>query len=128
MACFCAALKPAVMTTAARVPFLPRESMIDGTVAGGVAITASSGTFGSASTESKHGWAPIALWCGLTSATVPSNAPERIFLVSVCPTVPGVSLAPMTATERGRKQYSRLRTVIQRVRTSQLRLTPEAGP
>ncbi len=51
MACFTAGSKPAVSTTAARVPRAPRAAISAGTVAGGVQITASSGVSGSAATS-----------------------------------------------------------------------------
>ena len=47
-ACLSSGDRPAVMTTTARVPFAPSAPITPGTVAGGVAITASSGASGSA--------------------------------------------------------------------------------
>ena len=46
IACFCAALSPAVMTIAARVPRRPSASISPGTVCGGVHSTARSGASG----------------------------------------------------------------------------------
>ena len=48
IACFCAGLRPAVITTAARVPSRPSSAISSGTLAGGVQITARSGGCGRA--------------------------------------------------------------------------------
>ena len=50
MACFCAALMPAVNTTAARVPAAPSSAINAGTVSAGVQMTASSGAAGRSAT------------------------------------------------------------------------------
>ena len=51
MDCWSAALTPAVITTAVRVPLAASSPMSPGTVAGGVAMTARSGAAGSEATE-----------------------------------------------------------------------------
>ncbi len=43
---------------------------------------------------------------GLTGSTVPPKGLLMRFQSTVRPTLPGVSVAPMTATERGRKMAS----------------------
>ncbi len=54
------------MTTAARVPLAPSAPISLGTVAGGVAITASSGVSGKAATSAKHRLPAISGRRGLT--------------------------------------------------------------
>lgn len=66
MACRSSGPRPAVMTSAARVPFAPNAPTSAGMVLGGVTITASSGTSGRSSMLAKHFRPPITLCFGLT--------------------------------------------------------------
>ena len=67
IACLRSLRTPAVMTTAARVPFAPSSPISCGTVCGGVTITARSGAAGRASTEAWQSWPSMLLCFGLTS-------------------------------------------------------------
>ncbi len=108
MCCFCAWSRPAVTTTAARVPRRPSSSMRPGTVAAGVQITARSGTWGSSATLAYTGTPPISRCLGLTPSTWPWK-PARRLRQTVAPTLPGRSDAPSTATVAGANMASRLR-------------------
>ena len=104
---------PAVMTTAARVPFLPSAAIRPGTVSGGVAMTREVRRLGQL----------VDVWIGVVSVDPPvlgideidrscESRPPAYSPVSFPPTEPPSALAPIIAIERGRKAYSRLRMVI----------------
>jgi len=99
--------KPALITTAAAMPFAPQRSMMPGTVAAGVAITARSTGCGRRSTEATHGTPLTWAYLGFTANKGPANpAPSR--LRSTRPaTLSSRSVAPTSATERGAKSGSR---------------------
>jgi hypothetical protein len=114
MACFCAASKPAVSTTAALVPPSPRALISPGTLAGGVQIRASSGACGSAATSAKQGASSIMLCLGFTGQIGPVKPPLRRLRQTVPPTLLARGEAPITATEAGSKRKSRWRMLMQR--------------
>src|SRR4051812_4040209 len=87
--------------------------MMPGTAAGGVQMIARSGADGSAAAEG-YTLSPASTECfGLTGKIAPLNPAASRLPSTVLPTLPCRSEAPITATERGLKRYSRLRTVIQ---------------
>ena len=104
--------KPAPMTTAARVPRVPSSAISPGTVSGGVAITARSGTSGRLAMSRWTGTPPIDRWSGLTSISGPPKAPRRRLRESTAPSEPWRGVAPIRATAPGLKSLSRLRTDI----------------
>ena len=97
-----ASRKPAEMTIAAPTPDLPHWRSTLGTVRAGVAMTASSTGWGRASTlgNASH---PSMEWCReLTGKTQPWAV--RRFCQSACPTLPGLSEAPITTILFGAKR------------------------
>ena len=114
MACFCAGLSPALITIAARVPSRPSSAISAANVAGGVQITARSGTVGSLPGRAKHS-TPSSLPClGLTGWIAPANPPARRLRQTVAPTLPARSEAPTTQIEVGSSRQSRWRTLMGR--------------
>jgi hypothetical protein len=106
--CSPASLPPAEMTTAPPTPAAAHSRTISGTVSIGVAMTARS-TGIAASEIDAHAASPCTSECrGLTGRMLPWNPPWIRFLISALPMLSGCSLAPITATERGRKILSRL--------------------
>ncbi len=112
MARFRSSRIPAVMTTAARVPLAPSSAISAGMVAGGVTSTARSGAAGSDATEGWQACPSMAPYFGLTSQTGPANPPPSRFRAVMSPTLPGLVLAPISATDRGRSRKSKLRMVM----------------
>jgi NAD(P)-dependent dehydrogenase (short-subunit alcohol dehydrogenase family) len=112
IACLISGVSPAVMTTAARVPLRPSSPIMPGNVSGGVAITARSGMCGSSSILAKHARSRTVFLLALTREISPEKPPLKIFSVTLQPTEPALSLAPIMASERGRNAYSRFLTVI----------------
>ena len=99
-------LNPAEMTIAPRTPFSPHSLIIPGIEGGGVMITARSTSSGIAETEG-YAFTPRTLGrFGFTGYTVPPNGLVTRFHSRVRPTVPGFSVAPMTATVFGEKKTS----------------------
>jgi hypothetical protein len=125
--CFCAAVRPAVITIAARVPSAPSAATRPGIVAGGVHSTAMSGGAGRASTVAWQGWPSSSLRDGLTACTGPLKAPARRLRHTVAPTLPGRSDAPTTATEAGSSRRSRWRIVIARAARRRRAVQREVG-
>ena len=102
------------MTSAARVPFVPSAPMSAGMVLGGVTITASSGASGRSSMLAKHVPAADHLVLRIDEIDRSGEAARRgAFSVSLWPTEPTSSLAPITAIERGLSACSRFRMVMQ---------------
>ena len=104
MACFCLGVKPAVSTTAAcvcRGAPVPRSG--PPRCRGGVQMTARSGACGQAGHVGlKAGTPPT--WAALVGSPARKARPARrprTLRQTVAPTLDGLSLAPMTATERG---------------------------
>lgn len=112
IACLCVASRPAVMTIAARVPCSPSSVIRPGTVAGGVQITARSGTVGRSATRACTRSPSSSRWRGLTACTGPAKAPARRLRHTVAPTLAGRSDAPTTATDAGSSRRSRWRIVM----------------
>ena len=67
IACFCAVLRPAVITMAPRVPISPKASIKPGTVAGGVHNTARSGACGKSLTRACTAWPSSVACFGFTA-------------------------------------------------------------
>ena len=109
---FCAAVSPAVMTMAARVPRAPSWRISAATPAGGVQISASSGACGSAATLGQAFTSSTVACLRLTAYSAPSKPPWRRLRHTVAPTLPGRSEAPMTATDRGCSRLSRWRMLM----------------
>ena len=109
---FVAASKPALSTTAARVPRAPSSATRAGTVAGGVQITASSGATGRLRTSGWQGSPSSVAWRGFTAQRGPRKRPSRTLRQTVAPTLPGRAEAPMTAIEAGSKKWSRWRMLM----------------
>src|SRR6185312_14707560 len=100
---------PELITIAAREPRDPRAATTPGMVAAGVQITARSGACGRSSTL-RYALNPATLSCRrFTGQTGPWNPPCKRLLITVAPTLCGLSEAPIRATERGLKRYSRFR-------------------
>ena len=95
------ASRPAEITIAALVPRAPRSSISFGTVGAGVQITARSGTPGRSSTDAKAVRPAMRAWRRLTGQIGPSKPPASRLLMTVAPTLPGRSEAPITATASG---------------------------
>ena len=96
-------LKPAEMTTAPRTPASTHSATMSGTAGAGATITAKSTCSG---TSEIVGYAFIPSTLGrleLTGKTVPPNGLLTRFHMIVRPTLPGRSVAPITATVSGRK-------------------------
>ncbi|GAB1390964.1 hypothetical protein MASR1M6_31460 [Rubrivivax sp.] len=72
IACFCAGVRPAVITTAARVPSAPRSAISPGSVAGGVQMTASSGACGRSCTRATTGMPSSSVAFGFTAISRPA--------------------------------------------------------
>ena len=100
-------LNPAEITIAPRTPLSPHSWMMPGIDGGGVTTTARSTSSGIADTEG-YAFTPRTLGrFGFTGYTVPPNGLVTRFQSTVRPTVPGFSVAPMTATVLGEKKTSR---------------------
>lgn len=100
-------VSPAVMTTAARVPFSPSSLISPGTVTAGVMMTARSGTPGMSPTDA---WQrrPASVWYfGLTGQISPSKPPATIFSSTMEPSDRGLFEAPTTATDFGSNAWFR---------------------
>ena len=105
-------VRPAVSTMAARVPRSPSSAMTAGTVWAGVATIARSGAAGREAMSLKQA-RPLMVSCfGFTGQIGPLKPASHTFLVTNKPTEPSRGDAPMMATERARKAYSRLRMVM----------------
>src|SRR5215203_2488793 len=94
------------MITAPSTPASAHSRMIPGTDGAGETITASSTREG---TSEMEGYALMPSTLGLrefTGKTVPPNGLLTRFHMIVRPTLPGRSVAPMTATVSGRKMVS----------------------
>ena len=96
-------LKPAEMTIAPRTPASTHSPIRSGTVGARVAMTARSTGSG---TADSFGYALIPSTLGrfrLIGKTVPPNGLLIRFQRTMRPTLPGLSVAPITATVRGAK-------------------------
>ena len=98
--------KPAEMISAAGTPASTHCRMISGTVAAGVTTTARSTGPGTSPTAGYDLRPSTVSRRGLTGWTAPPNEVATRFARTVRPTLPGVSVAPMTATDRGLKNGS----------------------
>ena len=99
-------LKPAEMMMAPRMPAAAHSRITPGTTFAGVMTTARSIRSGTAATLG-YALTPRTLArFALTGKTVPPKGFVNRFQSTVRPTLPGVSLAPMTATLRGAKNTS----------------------
>ena len=100
---------PADSTTMALVPLAPSCAIRSGTLAAGVATTASSGAEGRASTLANTGLPARSCAFGLTSQTGPANLPASRFRATTPPTECSSRLAPIKAMLLGVKKLCRLR-------------------
>ena len=100
-------MKPAEMTMTPPTPASAHSAIMPGTVCAGATITARST---SAGTSEMLGYALTPSTFGrlaLTGKTVPPNGLLTRFHMMVRPTLPGRSVAPITATVSGLKIESR---------------------
>ena len=98
---------PALMMMTPRMPRAAHSSMSAGTDGGGVTMTARSTGSPMAVSEGDALMPRMALRVGLTGKTVPPKGLLMRFHRMVRPTLPSRSVAPTTATPRGRKMASR---------------------
>src|SRR5215210_7377302 len=102
-----ASLKPAEMTMAPSTPASAHSRMIPGTVGAGETMTARSTCSGTSRTLG-YAFIPRTLdRFGLTGKTVPPNGLPIRLRITVRPTLPALSVAPITASVSGRKITSR---------------------
>ncbi len=99
-------LKPAEMMTAPPTPASPHSRMTPGTVAAGVTTTARSSLPGASVSEGYVGTPNTSRRCGFTPQSAPGKPPLTRFSTTVRPTLPSRSVAPITATDLGRKMTS----------------------
>src|SRR5471030_3193589 len=99
-------LKPAEMTMAPRTPAAAHSRMTPGTAFAGVITTARSIGCGKAATFDQHFTPSTCSRFSLTGKIVPPKGLVSRFHINVRPTLPGRSLAPMTAMLRGAKNMS----------------------
>src|SRR5690242_12233931 len=93
--------KPAEMMIAEPTAASTQRPITPGAAAAGVTITARSTFSGTAATSGQQGTPSTLRRLGLTGYTGPPNGVRSRLLSTVRPTLPGVSVAPTTATLRG---------------------------
>jgi len=99
------------MMIAARVPRPPSIWTMPGHVDGGVQMIATVGASGRSPALPTHAWPSSMSYFGLTAHTGPSKPPSISRFQTIAPVLPGRFEAPITATDFGRNNASRLRTV-----------------
>jgi hypothetical protein len=104
-------LNPAEMTIAAGTPASTHSRMTPGAAGAGVTTTASSTRSGKAATLGYALTPRIEPRFGLTGKTIPPKGEPIRFQNTVRPTLPGFSVAPITATELGAKNGASVRVL-----------------